>query len=82
MRKELDDVNLVGPEANDDLCDLDEAINKLMEVDAQAAELVILRYFAGLTLNQTADVLSISPRTADRVWGYARAWLLKEIRGA
>ena len=52
-----------------------------MEVDAQAAELVVLRYFAGLTLKQTADVLSISPRTADRVWGYARAWLLKEIRG-
>jgi RNA polymerase sigma factor (TIGR02999 family) len=82
VRTDLDDADFVVPESNHDLCDLDEAINNLKAVDTQAAELVILRYFAGLTLKQTAEVLSISPRTADRVWGYARAWLLKEIRGA
>jgi RNA polymerase sigma factor (TIGR02999 family) len=81
VREELDEANLVGPELGEDLCDLDEALEKLKEVDAQAAELVNLRYFAGLTLTQTAEILAVSPRTADRLWGYARAWLLKEMRG-
>ena len=81
VREELDDLNLVGPEPNEDLCELDEALKRLEEVDPEATELVNLRYFAGLTSKHAAEVLGVSPRTADRMWGYARAWLLKEMRG-
>ena len=48
--------------------------------DAQAAELVKLRYFAGLTLPQAAETLGVSPRTADRLWAYAKAWLQARTR--
>ena len=80
VREELDDLVLVLPEPNQDLCELDEALNRLREVDSEAAEIVNLRYFAGLTSKQAADVMGVSPRTADRLWGYARAWLSKEMR--
>ena len=50
--------------------------------DPQAAELVKLRYFAGLTIPQAADALGISPRSADFLWAYARAWLLRSLGGA
>ena len=49
--------------------------------DPEAARLVQLRYFAGLTLAEAAGVLGVSPRTADRLWAYARAWLLKALEG-
>ena len=49
------------------------------EADAQSAELVKLRYFAGLTIPQAAEALGISPRKADPIWAYARAWLRQEI---
>ena len=81
VREELDELNLVGPEPNEDMCELDAALEGLKEVDPAAAELVNLRYFAGLTSKQAAEVLEVSPRTADRMWGYARAWLLKNLRG-
>jgi RNA polymerase sigma factor (TIGR02999 family) len=81
VRLDLDAVEVAAPEASDDLLALDEALNLLAEHDAQAAELVKLRYFAGLTIKQTAEVLGISPRSADVLWVYARAWLLKTIRG-
>jgi len=58
---------------------LDEALEKLSAVDRTAAELVQLRYFAGLTLSEAAQVLGISPRSAGRLWSYARAWLHQEI---
>ena len=48
-------------------------------VDEQAAALVKLRYFGGLTINETANVLGISSRTADRLWAYAKAWLIKDL---
>jgi RNA polymerase sigma factor (TIGR02999 family) len=67
-----------GPEH---LLDLDEAIRKLAEVDARAAELVTLRFFAGLTIPQAAEMLGVSPRTADLSWAYARAWLKTELQG-
>ncbi|MHC4476078.1 MAG: sigma-70 family RNA polymerase sigma factor [Planctomycetota bacterium] len=58
---------------------LDEAIEKLRKKDKVKADLVKLRYFAGLTIEQTAEVLGISATTAKRYWAYARAWLVREI---
>lgn len=62
------------------LVPLDEALAKFALVDATACELVKLRYFAGLSLKETAGVLDIPPRSADRLWAYAKAWLLREIQ--
>ena len=60
---------------------LDEALDKLAAKDSVKAELVKLRYFAGLTNEQAAKALGISATTADRYWAYARAWLHQEITG-
>jgi RNA polymerase sigma factor (TIGR02999 family) len=60
---------------------LDEALNRLAAIDARAAEVVKLRYFAGLSVAETAAVLGISPRTADNDWAYARAWLVTALHG-
>ena len=62
-----------------DLIALDEALSKLAEVDRAKADLVKLRYFAGLTLEQAASVLGLSQTTAKRHWTYARAWLYRQI---
>jgi RNA polymerase sigma factor (TIGR02999 family) len=64
-----------------DVVAVDEALARLAAVDPQAADLVTLRYFGGLTLPEAADALNISPRSADRVWAYARAWLYRELSG-
>ena len=61
---------------------LDEALSQLAGVDPRAAELVNLRYFAGLTIPEAAEALGVAPRTADSLWAYARAWLLRRIEGA
>jgi RNA polymerase sigma factor (TIGR02999 family) len=74
-RATLEEPELVAPEAREDLLAVDEALTRLAEADPQAAELVQLRYFGGLSSAAAARVLNISPRTADRVWAYARAWL-------
>lgn len=58
---------------------LDDALTKLSKKDKIKADLVKLRYFAGLTIDQTAEFLGISPATAKRYWTYARAWLIREI---
>ena len=63
----------------DDLIELDKALAKLSEQDEIKAEVVKLRYFAGLSVEQTADVLGISATTAKLHWAYTRAWLLREI---
>ena len=81
-RKDIEDCNLAAPEPDEDLSALDEAIDKLARTDREAAELIALRYFAGLTSEQAAEVLGISPRTADRAWAYGRAWLRKELAGS
>ncbi len=78
-REPLDD--LAAPEADEELLALDEALGRLAALDPQKARLVELRYFAGLTADQAAEVLGISPSTADRHWRYARAWLQAEVRG-
>jgi RNA polymerase sigma factor (TIGR02999 family) len=79
-RQDLSEAELVSPVASDDVLALDEALTQLARTDALAAELVKLRYFAGLTSAQAAGILGISARTADRTWAYARAWLLKKIQ--
>ena len=63
----------------DDVIALDEALEKLSAKDKMKADLVKLRYFAGLTLEETAGVLGISHNTADQYWAYARSWLRLEI---
>src|SRR5438270_5317613 len=72
---------LAAPEPREDLVALDAALTKLAQTDQQAAELVQLRYFAGLPLREIAEILGISPRTADRLWAFAKAWLHEEIVG-
>ena len=79
QRRDLDDVAIIAPEPNLDLLALDAALNRLAENDPQKAKLVELRYFAGLTGDQAAAVLGLSPSTADRQWAYARAWLRREL---
>ena len=69
-----------APEPADDLLALDEALDRLAADDPQVAELVKLRYFVGLTIPQAAEVLGVSPRTADAWWAFARAWLLARVR--
>ena len=62
-----------------DLIALDEALDKLTHEDKVKAELVKLRYFAGLTVEQAGQILGISRATADRYWTFARTWLYNEI---
>jgi RNA polymerase sigma factor (TIGR02999 family) len=78
-RQELEEAQLAAPEPSEDLVALDEALNRLHEKDPVKAELVKLRYFAGLTMAEAAELLGISSTTADRYWAYARAWLHQEI---
>jgi RNA polymerase sigma factor (TIGR02999 family) len=80
LRQELAENIATEFEASEDVLALDAALSNLATRDAEAAELVKLRYFAGLTSQQAASCLGISPRTADRVWGYARSFLLKELQ--
>ncbi|MCL6508241.1 MAG: sigma-70 family RNA polymerase sigma factor, partial [Bryobacteraceae bacterium] len=82
VRRPLDEVQPCLPEPQEDLLALDEALQKLSGIHPQAAELVQLLYFAGLTLPEAAGTLGVSPRTAGRLWTYARAWLRQEIEGA
>jgi RNA polymerase sigma factor (TIGR02999 family) len=79
-RQQIDEAIIAAPETPDDLLGLDEALQKLAKTDPNAAELVKLRYFTGLTVKQAAEMLGVSPRTADHLWAYARAWLLDELQ--
>jgi RNA polymerase sigma factor (TIGR02999 family) len=63
----------------DDLLDLDEALDKLSRIHEEAAELVKLRVFARMTVEEVAQYQGVSPRTAKRIWAYARAWLMREM---
>jgi RNA polymerase sigma factor (TIGR02999 family) len=78
-RVDFDDVEVAAEHLSENVIALDEALTRLSEEDPFAAELVKLRYFAGLTLAQTAAALGVSQRTADRCWAYAKAWLYYEI---
>jgi RNA polymerase sigma factor (TIGR02999 family) len=79
-RDDLPESRIAAPRAEIDPVELSDALDRLAGTDAQAAELVKLRYFAGLTLQQAAETMAVSARTADRIWSYARCWLLKELR--
>jgi RNA polymerase sigma factor (TIGR02999 family) len=81
-RRDVDELDVSIPEPPEDVLALDEALNKLHAADKTAAELVRLRFFAGLPIPEAAEILGISPRSADRLWAYARAWLHQEIQGA
>jgi RNA polymerase sigma factor (TIGR02999 family) len=80
LRQDLDEEGTAIPEPREDLLALDEALKKLATVDRTAADVVQLRYFGSLTLPEAAQALGISPRTAGRLWAYARAWLHQEIQ--
>lgn len=79
-REELATDHLAAPAPDEQMLALDAALQKLAEIAPDKARLVELRYFAGLTGEQAAKVLGISPSTADRHWVYARAWLRREIQ--
>lgn len=78
-RAEVDIRDIEAPEPREDLIALDAALDRLELEDHAAAELVQLRYFARLTLAEAAEVMQISPRTADRTWVFAKAWLHREL---
>ena len=75
---ELNEPHVIGPNA--DLLAIDEALQRLSESHPEKADLVKLRYFAGLTISQAAAALGVSTATADRYWKFARAWLARELR--
>ena len=78
-RVDVEQIQLAEPLPSNDLVALDEALTELAQRDPPAAELVQLRFFAGLTQQQATNLLGISRRTADRTWAYARAWLFQKI---
>jgi RNA polymerase sigma factor (TIGR02999 family) len=80
QRLNLDGIQLAVDSPPDHLLALDDALSSLAERDGQAARLVELHCFAGLSIEQAAGVLGISTRTAYRDWGFARAWLYRAIR--
>ena len=80
-RVELEGIEAASPLANLDLIALDEALEKLAREDENKAEVVKLHFFAGLTLDQVAQTLELSPATIDRYWAYARAFLHHELNG-
>ena len=80
QRIDLEDVNLPAPAEDDQLLAVNEALDKLAAQNKLEAELVKLRYFVGLTLEDAAEVLGISARTADNYWAHARAWLFRELK--
>lgn len=76
---DMDPTEVASEDHSDKLITLDEALTRLADRDPEVAQLVKLRYFAGLTEDQAAEVLGISRRTATRYWSYARLWLYREI---
>ena len=71
----------IDPDNAETLLALNEALKKLESADPELARLVELRYFTGMTIDQTAEMLNISPRTVKRSWAYARAWSRREMEG-
>ena len=79
-RVEVDVVDLPAPLPDDELLALDEALTRLAEINSEAAELVKLCFFVGLTQEQAAKELGVSVSTVERLWTYARAWLFRAMR--
>ncbi len=78
-RHDAHDFPLTAPEPDEDLLALDAALDRLAALDPVKAQLVQLRYFAGLTVGQSAVALGVSPATAKRYWAYSRAWLFQQV---
>ncbi len=81
VRQDLEPDLTSAPQPNEDLIALDQALEQLAAEDSVKAELVKLRYFAGLTLAEAAEALGMSERAAGRHWAYARAWLRRAVEG-
>ncbi len=81
-RVDLDEIDLARDESSDDLLALDAALHRLAEEEPIVAQVVKLRHFAGMTIEQAAAALDISVRTANRHWAYARAWLFQQLNPA
>ena len=79
-RVDIDAVELPSPMPDEELLALDEALDRLATVDTRAAEVVKLCFFVGLTQEEAARELGVSVSTAERIWAFARAWLLREVR--
>lgn len=79
-RTELQEFHIVLERPADEILAVNEALDRLALEDPSAAELVKLRYFVGMSLPEAAEALGISPRTADRLWLYARTWLKAELQ--
>lgn len=79
-RIDLDEALVVGDEPRQDLLELDEVLDQLAKAEPDAAKLVKLRFFVGLTGAEAAEILGIAPRTADLLWVYARAWLFEKLQ--
>jgi RNA polymerase sigma factor (TIGR02999 family) len=79
QRVDLDNLSDPATASDDDLLDLDEALERLAGADPECAELVKLRFFAGMTLDEAAAALGLARRTADRQWAFARAWLFDAL---
>jgi RNA polymerase sigma-70 factor, ECF subfamily len=77
----LDEIDVASIAPDKNLLALDEALNELEKMDSQQSRIIELRYFGGLTVDETAEVLQISSRTVAREWAMARAWLLKYLTG-
>ncbi len=78
----LDESLVVSPVHSTDLVAADDALKALTKVDARKAQVVELRFFGGLTVEETAEVLKVSPETVRRDWRLAKAWLLRELSHA
>lgn len=81
-RVDLLDINLPVPATDEQLLLLDDALKRLTALRPQAAQLVQLRFFAGLTVDQASRVIDVSPRSARRLWVFAQAWLRREMESA
>ena len=78
---DLDQVSAAGSDRASELCALDDALEALGQVDPRRAQVIELRFFGGLTVDETAEVPAISPQSVMRDWKLARAWLTRELRG-
>ena len=76
----LDEVLLVAPDRSDELLAIHESLSRLEEMDSRQGRIVELRYFGGLTVDETAEVLGVSPKTVMREWNMAKAWLYGELK--
>jgi len=80
IRVPLDEVDVPVPEPDADLVAIDDALEKLAAVDARKARVVELRFFGGLSVEETAQALELSPRTVHKEWAFARAWLYRALK--